>query len=138
MVRVNIINPRQLTDQHLVAEYLEIIMLLAYVRKNQCAEGIPKNYCLGKGHIKFFKDKILYLKKRHELLKQEMRRRGFVARKTLNTNGIDKKLMNDWRPNGQDFLIIKKRLRQKILLKPEWYRHYGQKKTKKFLIMLVS
>jgi deoxyribonuclease (pyrimidine dimer) len=138
MVRVNLINPKCLTDQHLVAEYDEMLMLTAYVREHQNLDGIPKNFCLGKGHIKFFKNKVGYLKKRHELLKKEMRRREFVARKSLNIKAIDKKLIKDWKPNPQDLQIIKKRLRQKILLKPEWYRYYGNHKTKKFLLELVS
>jgi deoxyribonuclease (pyrimidine dimer) len=138
MVRINLINPRQLTDQHLVAEYDEMLMLMAYVRKHQSLEGIPERFCLGKGHIKFFKNKIGYLKKRHELLKKEMRRRGFVARKTIVTKGIPKKLINDWKPNPQDLQIIKKRIKQKICLKPEWYRYCGEHKSKKFLLKLIS
>jgi deoxyribonuclease (pyrimidine dimer) len=64
MVRINIINPKYLTDQHLIAEYVEILMLLDYAKKNSPC-NIPKKYCLGKGHIKFFSNKVLYLKKRH-------------------------------------------------------------------------
>jgi deoxyribonuclease (pyrimidine dimer) len=138
MVRINLLDPKCLTDQHLVAEYDEMLMLMAYVRKHQSLEGIPDNYCLGKGHIKFFKNKISYLKKRHELLKKEMRRRGFVARKTLNVKGIGKALVKDWKPNPQDLLIIKKRIKQKILLKPGWYRYYRKYRTKKFLLKLIS
>ena len=77
MVRVNLISPKLLSDQHLIAEYNEILMLLGYVRKYPKLVGIPKDYCLGKGHILFFKDKLGYLKERHELLKKEMRIRGF-------------------------------------------------------------
>jgi deoxyribonuclease (pyrimidine dimer) len=138
MVRINLINPCKLTDQHLVAEYDEMLMLMVYVRKHQSLEGIPERYCLGKGHMKFFKDKVLYLKKRHELLKKEMRKRGFAARKTLNIKGINKKLMEDWSPNPKDLQVIKKRLKQKISLKPEWYRYYGKHCPKKFLLELLS
>jgi deoxyribonuclease (pyrimidine dimer) len=138
MVRINLISPRRLSDQHLVAEYDEMLMLMAYVREHQDLEGIPNSFCLGKGHIKFFKDKVGYLKKRHEALKQEMRKRGFAARKSLNIKGIDKKLLKDWYPNPQDLQIIKKRIRQKICLKPEWYRYYGKHRSKEFLLKLVS
>ncbi|MBN2459229.1 pyrimidine dimer DNA glycosylase/endonuclease V [Candidatus Woesearchaeota archaeon] len=138
MVRINLISPSKLTDQHLVAEYDEMLMLMAYVRAHQGLEGIPKDYCLGKGHIKFFKNKIGYLRKRHELLKREMRKRGFAARKTIYNKGIDKKLINDWSPNPQDLQIIKKRIRQKICLKPDWYRYYGKHRSKEFLLKLLS
>jgi deoxyribonuclease (pyrimidine dimer) len=138
MVRINLINPGKLADQHLIAEYDEMLMLMAYVREHQNLEGIPERFCLGKGHIKFFKNKILYLKKRHEQIKQEMRRRGFVARKTLSIKGIDKNLLKDWKPNQQDLQIIRKRLKQKISLKPEWYRYCGESEGKKFLLKLIS
>ena len=39
MVRVNIINPNKLADQHLIAEYNEILMLLGYVRKYPKEDG---------------------------------------------------------------------------------------------------
>ena len=58
MVRINLINPRYLADQHLIAEYDEILMLLGYVKRYPKIDDIPTNYCLGKGHIRFFKDKI--------------------------------------------------------------------------------
>ena len=66
IVRINLLNPHYLTDQHLVAEYLEIIMLVDYIKRNPELSNIPKKYCLGKGHMKFFKAKLVYLKKRHE------------------------------------------------------------------------
>jgi hypothetical protein len=33
MVRVNLISPSKLADQHLIAEYDEILMLLGYVHR---------------------------------------------------------------------------------------------------------
>ncbi len=83
MVRINLINPRYLSDQHLIAEYDEILMLLGYVKKYSILklEEIPKKYCFGEGHIKFFKNKLLYLKRRHELIKKEMQNRGFKTNK---------------------------------------------------------
>lgn len=138
MVRVNLISPKKLTDQHLIAEYNEILMLMSYIRKHQDTKDIPKRFCLGKGHMRFFKNKVIYLKKRHEVLKKEMSERGFVPRKTIKVNGIDKKLLNNWSPNPQDLQVIRKRLKQKILLKPHWYRYYGKCRSKKFLLRLIS
>ena len=61
MVRINIINPKYLSDQHLIAEYLEIIMLVNYTKKHPKIKDAPKNYALGKGHIKFFKNRNIIL-----------------------------------------------------------------------------
>ena len=58
MVRVNLISPEKLADQHLVAEYAEILMLIAYIKSYPSTEEIPEHYTLGEGHMKFFKNKV--------------------------------------------------------------------------------
>jgi len=138
MVRVNLINPKFLADQHLVAEYAEILILAAYARAYPDLVGIPANYCLGTGHQKFFKNKLKYLKKRHESLKKEMKARGFHPKRTLSLRGFGKNHLNDWKAQKKDFLVIEKRLIERIKLKPEFYRYYGEYKGEKFLIKLVK
>ncbi len=139
MVRINLINPEKLSDQHLIAEYNEILMLLGYVRKNPNfnLDEIPKNYVLGKGHIKFFKNKLKYLQNRHELIKKEMNLRGFKTNKTFELKTIDKNLINDWKSNKKDRDLIKERIKQKIILKPNFYRYYGEYKDVNFFINLL-
>lgn len=138
MVRINLINPKKLSDQHLIAEYNEILMLLGYVRKYPMKKEIPKRYCLGRGHIKFFKNKLLYLKKRHEILKKEMKKRGFTPNKNINLSEFPKKLRKDWKPIKEDLILIKERLSEKICLKPEYYRYKGKKRGKKFFLNLLK
>ncbi len=138
MVRINLIHPKKLADQHLVAEYDEILMLLGYVKKYPKLGEIPPKYTLGKGHILFFKNKLKYLKKRHELIKIEMRNRGFKTSKSIKLSEFNKKLIHDWKPNIKDKEIIKKRLISKITLKPKYYRYCGKKKPKKFFIDLIK
>lgn len=140
MVRVNIIDPKKLSDQHLIAEYNEILMLLGYVRRNLNfnLSEIPETYRLGKGHIKFFKNKLKYLQNRHELIKNEMRIREFKTNKVFDLKGIKNELINDWKPKNKDFEIIKERIRYKINLKPNFYRYYGEYKGKDFFIKLLS
>lgn len=137
MVRINIIEPRRLTDQHLVAEYDEILMLIGHTRKYPKSHSKPEKYCLGPGHICFFKDKLLYLKKRHEELKKEMRNRGFKPKISVDLRGFDKSLLNDWAPGADDFAIIKKRIAERIKQKPGFYRYYGERKSQKFLTGLI-
>jgi deoxyribonuclease (pyrimidine dimer) len=102
MVRINLIKPKQLADQHLIAEYNEILMLLGYVRKYPSMDSIPEKYCLGKGHIKFFKNKLIYLKKRHEEIKKEMKKRGFATNKTITLEEFNKELKKDWKARKKD------------------------------------
>lgn len=140
MVRINLINPRFLADQHLIAEYNEILMLFGYVRKHPYThfDQIPKSYRLGQGHILFFKNKLKYLEKRFELIKKEMARRGFSAKRRINFEGIDKKLLKNWKPFNTDKKIIKKRLIYKINLKPNYYRYYKKHKPKKFFVEMIK
>ena len=138
MVRVNLINPKHLADQHLIGEYNEILMLLGYVRKYPNPEKIPEKYCLGKGHIKFFKNKLKYLILRHELIKKEMKKRNFETNVTINLSGFPKNLIQDWIPSKNDFKIIKERIIWKLNKKPDYYRYCGKKKNKEFLIKLIE
>ncbi len=138
MVRINLIEPWRLADQHLVAEYDEILMLLGHCRKYPKSRKIPSSYCLGPGHICFFKDKLLYLKKRHEELKREMIRRGFKPTKDVNLRDFHRSLLNDWKPGESDFKIIRKRLIERLKQKPGFYRYYGERKSLRFLIGLLA
>ncbi|MEM4260026.1 MAG: pyrimidine dimer DNA glycosylase/endonuclease V [Candidatus Woesearchaeota archaeon] len=139
MVRINLINPEHLADQHLIAEYNEILMLFGYIRKYpKLNKDIPEKYCLGEGHILFFKDKLIYLKKRYNAIKKEMKKRGFRAEKSINIKSIPKILLKDWNPNKNDYEIIKKRIITKIKKKPGYYSYCGIKRKKEFFINLLK
>jgi len=138
MVRVNIINPKKLADQHLIAEYNEILMLLGYVKNYPENKNIPDNYVLGKGHIKFFKNKLKYLENRHKIIKKEMNMRNFKTNKTINLKYFPEELINNWIPKKEDFEIIIKRIKEKINKKPYFYRYYGEQKPKEFFFNLLN
>ena len=70
---------------------------------------------------------MLYLKNRHELLKKEMLKRGFRTDKTIDLKIYPRKLCKSWKPNTIDKRIIIKRLKEKIELKPSFYKYYGSK-----------
>jgi len=135
MTRINLINVNELSDQHLIAEYREITMVPAALkrtlnsRNGLILKNIPKNFTLNKGHVTFFYNKGQYLFNRYRLLINEMKKRGF------NPNSdrefpvqifIENNLFNDWKPTIQDLNIIKKRIDTKIKQKPNWYRKYGE------------
>lgn len=137
MVRVNILSPKQLSDQHLLAEHLEIMMLISYARKNP-PKQVPVRYCLGKGHITFFKDKVKYLQKRFNEIQKEMKKRGLKPKAKLNTKGMQKQLLKGWIPAAGDEKIIKKRILWKIKNKQGYYRYYREKKDLKFFEALLK
>ena len=138
MTRINIISPSELTDQHLIAEYREITMVPAALSRTLKSktgfkkERISKNYTLNTGHVYFFYDKGLYLNKRYDELVKEMKIRGFNPdpNRKFPKEVFPKELYNDWLPNLEDQKIIKKRLEEKIAMKPDWYRKYGKNLVK--------
>ncbi|ARC54399.1 pyrimidine dimer DNA glycosylase/endonuclease V [Candidatus Riesia pediculicola] len=79
MTRINVVQPIELCDQHLLAENMEIIRIPNYVIKKFGLVKISKvsQYILGKGHVIFFRDKLLFLYKRYMFLQRECINRGF-------------------------------------------------------------
>ena len=131
MTRINILSVGELMDQHLIAEYREIIMIPASLSRTLASKKgldinrIPKKYTLNRGHIYFFYDKGMYLAKRYNLLINEMKKRGFKpdsARKFPVNIFRDNGLYNDWKPKKEDYKIIRQRIEEKIALRPGWYR----------------
>ncbi len=87
MTRINAnISPARLIDQHLVAEYREIVRIPNAVRKIDVhvlsAKHIPSKFTLGTGHVIFFYDKIKYLHDRFKDICAEMRSRNFNVNMT--------------------------------------------------------
>jgi deoxyribonuclease (pyrimidine dimer) len=125
MVRINLLEPKALADQHLIAEFNEILMAIGYYKKHPKLEDIPEHYTLGKGHIKFFKDKLLYLLKRHMRITKEMQRRGFEPKAEM-VGVFPTTHYKDYTPTSEAIEIIKERIIWKLNLKPEYYRYCGE------------
>ena len=135
MTRINIINPSELTDQHLVAEYRELFMVGSSLQRslkspNWNVNNIPKKFTLNKGHVMFFYDKGKYLSKRYDDLRLEMKNRGMKPDETriFKREQWPDELYNDWTPTVEDQNIIRKRIEERILQKPNWYRVTNEKK----------
>lgn len=122
MTRINVVEPKELTTKHLVAEYREITRLPGNLRdslnrktKEFSMEEIPKNYVLGKGHVKFFFDKMLFLKKRFESLVDEMIRRGYNPTHRDSTIFItEDRFMNDYIPTEDAIRINRERINDRL------------------------
>jgi deoxyribonuclease (pyrimidine dimer) len=138
MVRVNLIHPKYLADQHLVAEYNEILMLLGHVHKYPECKRIPPRYLLGPGHITFFKNKLLYLKERYNIIKKEMKRRNFVPKKNIDLSLFPAELINNWEPKEIDKKIIRTRIIEKLKAKPYYYRYEGSHHPLIFFLHLIE
>ncbi len=131
MTRINLINPSELTDQHLIAEYREIFMVGGSLKRTLNSKvgyqesKVPKRYTLNTGHVYFFYNKGAYLHRRYHELIDEMLKRGFQPdelRVFPTKVFVENNLYNDWTPNIEDYKIIRERIQQKIDMKPNWYR----------------
>lgn len=78
MTRINLVPPAELCDQHLLAEHRELTRIPNAVAKGKYhLTGQPAEYKLGEGHVRFFFNKMAFLKNRYDLLHAECKARGF-------------------------------------------------------------
>ncbi|HGO5855629.1 pyrimidine dimer DNA glycosylase/endonuclease V [Mannheimia glucosida] len=78
MTRINLVPPTELCDQHLLAEHRELTRIPNAVAKGKFSlKGQPEDYKLGEGHVRFFFNKLTFLKKRYDALHEECLARGF-------------------------------------------------------------
>jgi deoxyribonuclease (pyrimidine dimer) len=107
--------PKELSDRHLIAEHRELKRIPNAINSGRAViENIPARFTLGKGHVKFFYDKLLFLKNRYELLNEECINRGFKVTYYGNAwADIPVRLMNDYLPTAEDDIIIRERINER-------------------------
>lgn len=117
MTRINCgIPPAELTDKHLMAEHREIKRIPNCINKGRFSmKGQPSTFTLGTGHVKFFYDKLLYLKKRYEQLYLECKRRKFnVTDYSECWDKVPEHLNNDYIPTDFDRILIRERIIERL------------------------
>ena len=113
MTRINVgIPPAELINQHLIAEHREIKRIPNCIAKGKYnMDGIPDKFKLGTGHVKFFYNKLLYLKNRYISLYNECIKRGFNVQNYISAwDNVPQELMNDYKVEDNDIKIIKQRI----------------------------
>jgi deoxyribonuclease (pyrimidine dimer) len=150
MTRINVgINPRYLTDTHLLAEHREIKRVNALVKALymrsithylESPHGpipvfnfkieIPSEFTLGKGHVTFFYDKWDYLTERYGVLYQECIKRGFnvtnYSRLFMECKRYYIPPKKPWLPRPVDRHLIISRVAERIMLgRMSTYKWYG-------------
>ena len=123
-------NPRYLADAHLIAEQAELLMVTGTLKKNNFTyrTAIPKQFKLGTGHVTFWFDKLVYLKKRLCEVKKEVARRNFkVMDRDIELELFPQKFLNDWSPSLEDTQILRTRIVEKLLAKPIGFWKYCSK-----------
>ena len=135
MTRVNVgIRAYELTDQHLMAEYREILripkMAIAWVKKNSIAKvcSLPNSFSLGTGHVKFFYNKLAYIDSRFEELYSELKKREYKVQKYDLFNNEEEEvfdLYDDYNEQSVDRLIVAERIRERLLTTKSRSTYYG-------------
>jgi deoxyribonuclease (pyrimidine dimer) len=122
MTRINVVDPKELSRQHLVAEYREITRLPGNLNtwinrksKPPSFDEIPVEYKLGTGHVKFFYNKFKYLEKRFEAIIDEMLARGYNPNFTDSSifKRVDKLYYNDYTPTEEALAINRARIKKR-------------------------
>lgn len=133
MTRINTVDPFDLLDQHLFAEWRELPRIFALARywaDNGKRSEVPEDYRLGAGHVRFFYDKLQWLAFRHAILTSELQARGYKLGSYdeqreyltwLKDNYPD--LWNGWEPSTDAHRINLGRLQEKLDSRPDFYRH---------------
>ena len=129
MTRINAgIPPNVLTDQHVLAEHREIKRLPAVFAKNPNPVGIPKEFTLGTGHVKFFLDKGKYTLDRYKLIYAECVKRGFeITNYSLNWEIYKQhpKFNKDYKETNEAVELLVERITERLngsKQKPRFYK----------------
>lgn len=131
MTRVNAgICPSKLHQLHLLAEWREITMVPAALRRrlrslapDKIRKRISRQFTLNQGHVVFFYDKMTFLMARFDLIAQEMRRRGYQPDMSRREAfyGFHHTWYNNWYPTEIDNNIVAERIALRISEKPHLY-----------------
>lgn len=134
MTRINLVSPKELTDQHLMREYQELPRIVGLVRKaihkgrKPSDFKIASDYILGSGHVTFFYNKLEFLRKRQLSLIAELLVREYkiVHQEGLDLYDIPNEWKGDYIPTNNGLILSRERIREKILMKPQWYKYKGK------------
>lgn len=149
MTRINsAISVENLTDEHLLAEHREIKRLpdnFLKALKSGALRRIPREFCLGTGHVTFFLDKQLFLLKRYYQIRTECVRRGFnVEDYSDNWLGLEDYMQGrgcwyDYMPTDKERKLLQSRICECInaSTKPNFH-YYGKIISKQTAIMLTN
>ncbi len=117
MTRINVIDPQELCDQHLLAEHRELTRIPNDIVKRQ--GNVPlstaKAYLLGQGHVTFFRDKLHFLKRRYDALHHECIARGFKVNYRWPDEAAQfTNLWNDYQVTKEDIALNQTRIQERM------------------------
>jgi hypothetical protein len=129
MTRINAsIQPFELSNSMLFAEYREIKRIPNTIKNGRAViKDIPKTFKLESQHVKFFYDKIQYLKRRSDALYIECLKRGISAQDYSDCyKDIPSHLFNDWRETKESRELLKERINKRLTESKQVIRFYDR------------
>ncbi|MFA9488469.1 MULTISPECIES: pyrimidine dimer DNA glycosylase/endonuclease V [unclassified Mannheimia] len=122
MTRINLVPPTELCDQHLLAEHRELTRIPNAVAKGKFSlKGQPEDYKLGEGHVRFFFNKLSFLKKRYDALHEECLARGFNVQYFWSENlPQDPSLWLDYQPTDVALAVNRERIALRMPANPRF------------------
>lgn len=138
MTRINLVHVQDLADQHLFAEWREIKMVPAALRRSlktrsvkDIMADIPKKFTLNAGHVSFFFNKMNFLINRYTELTYELVDRNYDISDHNSTDIFftdipDEFKTAEWCANKDDIVVSAERIMLRIGEKPDWYKYYGK------------
>jgi deoxyribonuclease (pyrimidine dimer) len=123
MTRINCIPVEELTDKHLGAEYRELPRLFGQIKKaiergeSPDDPRNPTEYKLGKGHTRFFYDKVHWLHLRYIQLVKECKKRGRAVNFPYSPEFIwdlPNKWWNTWTPTPEAMELNRQRIKERL------------------------
>ena len=125
MTRINLIPPTELCDQHLLAEHRELTRIPNAVAKGKFhLKGQPEEYKLGEGHVRFFFNKMAFLKRRYDELHTECKARGFRVKYIWpETLPSSPELWLDYQPTDAALEINRQRIQERMPPKARFTAH---------------
>lgn len=127
MTRINVVEPSELTNKHLMGELHEITRIYGLVRKAQDRKinkynfkdkiKQPNCYTLGAGHVYFFYDKLGFITERYYALNREAIERNFKVKpidKEQLVSGIQEWWFGDYQPTQEAIEINRKRISERL------------------------
>jgi deoxyribonuclease (pyrimidine dimer) len=130
MTRVNLVDVSVLSDQHLIAERLELTWVFKSAIKSLHSKNGLSTYpefVLGTGHVSFFHDKLQYIKNRFYEITDEMINRGMSPKMPYpDDSEVPKYMMNDYIPTDKALKVIKLRIYERLNMKIPWYKYRGK------------
>ena len=126
MTRINCgVHPSELINSHLIAEHREIKRIPNTIKSGKAViKDLPSKFTLGTGHVKFFYNKIAYLRNRYQQIYNECKKRNINVEYYGNAfDDIPNHLDKDYNPTLNDSIIVLERIASNI------YKAYCKKQN---------